>query len=230
VPTAERALPALLLVLTLVTGLVDAVSLLSLDKVFVANMTGNMIFLGFALVGVGGRQLLPSLLPLVAFILGALAGGRIATATGERGTRLLATTSGIGAALTAAVVVVEIVAASQDRVVVALLAIAMGMQNAAARHLAVPDLPTTVATMNLTGLVAQSRPAGGSSPRLWRRLGAVLTIVAGAVVGAVLLTWLGRGVPLGLAALLLAAVSVGAIRIPEAQTEPADPAPPEQPA
>jgi hypothetical protein len=47
-------LPALLLCLTAVTGLVDAVSLLQLGRVFVANMTGNIVFTGFAIVGAAG--------------------------------------------------------------------------------------------------------------------------------------------------------------------------------
>jgi hypothetical protein len=37
----------LLLTLTVVTGTVDAVSILSLGRVFVANMTGNVVFVGF---------------------------------------------------------------------------------------------------------------------------------------------------------------------------------------
>jgi hypothetical protein len=39
-----RALPAMLLTLTVVTGVVDAASYLSLGHVFVANMTGNVVF------------------------------------------------------------------------------------------------------------------------------------------------------------------------------------------
>jgi hypothetical protein len=41
-------LPLLLIVLTVVTGVVDAVSYFKLGHVFVANMTGNVLFLGFA--------------------------------------------------------------------------------------------------------------------------------------------------------------------------------------
>ena len=44
-------LPPLLLGLTVVTGLVDAFSYLLLGHVFVANMTGNVVFLGFAIAG-----------------------------------------------------------------------------------------------------------------------------------------------------------------------------------
>ena len=44
-------LPEMLLALTLVTGIVDAVSILALGRVFVANMTGNVVFAGFAITG-----------------------------------------------------------------------------------------------------------------------------------------------------------------------------------
>ena len=84
-------LPALLLVLTVVTGLVDAVSVLSLGRVFVANMTGNVVFVGFALAGAPGFSLSASLFALAGFLVGAWAGGLIhAGAAGNRG-RLLFT-------------------------------------------------------------------------------------------------------------------------------------------
>lgn len=44
-------LPPLLVAMTLITGLVDAFSYLVLGHVFVANMTGNVVFLAFALAG-----------------------------------------------------------------------------------------------------------------------------------------------------------------------------------
>jgi len=66
-------LAPLLLMLTVVTGLVDAFSYLVLGHVFVANMTGNVVFLAFALVGATGFSLSASLLALVAFALGAMA-------------------------------------------------------------------------------------------------------------------------------------------------------------
>ena len=47
----DGPLPPLLLALTLVTGLVDAASYVNLGHVFVANMTGNVVFLGFAIAG-----------------------------------------------------------------------------------------------------------------------------------------------------------------------------------
>jgi hypothetical protein len=50
-PKDQGPLPPLLLTLTVVTGVVDAVSILRLGRVFVANMTGNVMFSAFALVG-----------------------------------------------------------------------------------------------------------------------------------------------------------------------------------
>lgn len=47
-------LPRSLVALTLATGLVDAVSFLGLGQVFVANQTGNVVFLAFALAGASG--------------------------------------------------------------------------------------------------------------------------------------------------------------------------------
>jgi uncharacterized membrane protein YoaK (UPF0700 family) len=70
-------LPPLLVGLTVVTGLVEAFSYLVLGHVFVANMTGNVVFLGFALVGAPGFSIAASVVALVSFWLGALVGGRV---------------------------------------------------------------------------------------------------------------------------------------------------------
>jgi hypothetical protein len=70
-------LPPLLVGLTVVTGLVDAFSYLVLGHVFVANMTGNVVFLGFALVGAPGFSIAASVAALMSFWLGALVGGRV---------------------------------------------------------------------------------------------------------------------------------------------------------
>ena len=76
-----RALPPTLLLLTATTGLVDAASFLGLGHVFTANMTGNIVFLGFAIAGASGLSVSASLVALASFLLGALAGGRLATVT-----------------------------------------------------------------------------------------------------------------------------------------------------
>ena len=88
---AQGPLPPLLLVLTVVTGVVDAVSILRLGRVFVANMTGNVVFTGFALVGAPGFSLSASLAALAGFLVGALLGGSLTSRLGhDRGLLLRA--------------------------------------------------------------------------------------------------------------------------------------------
>lgn len=60
-----------LLVLTLTTGLVDAVSYLGLGHVFTANMTANIVLLGFGIAGSGGLPVLAPVISLGAFLIGA---------------------------------------------------------------------------------------------------------------------------------------------------------------
>src|SRR5256885_4037712 len=83
-PSPEPILAPLLLGLTVVTGLVDAVSYLALGHVFTANMTGNVVFLGFAVAEVPGLSIARSAAALLAFLAGAGVGGRLAAGTGPR--------------------------------------------------------------------------------------------------------------------------------------------------
>src|SRR5437660_7038290 len=101
----ERALPQLLLALTVVTGLVDAFSYLVLGHVFVANMTGNVVFLGFALAGAGGFSIGASGIALGVFSLGALWGGSLGRRLGARRAGLLAAAGGLEKLLVAASII-----------------------------------------------------------------------------------------------------------------------------
>ena len=93
---------------------------------------------------------------------------------------------------TAFVVAIAIVHDSPVRYgLIVLLALAMGLQNAAARLLAIPDLTTTVLTSTLTGLAADSTLAGGNNPRAGRRLLATGAMLLGAAVGALLVLRFG---------------------------------------
>ena len=83
-------LAPLLVVLTVVTGLVDAFSYLVLGHVFVANMTGNVVFLAFALTGAKGFSIAASLSALGAFSVGAMISGRLVAHLGPRRGRMLA--------------------------------------------------------------------------------------------------------------------------------------------
>ncbi len=81
----DGPLPPLLLLLTVVTGLVDAASYLNLGHVFVANMTGNVIFLGFALAGAPGLSIPASLVAVGGFLVGSVSAGRLGRRFAETG-------------------------------------------------------------------------------------------------------------------------------------------------
>jgi uncharacterized membrane protein YoaK (UPF0700 family) len=64
--------------LTFTTGLVDAVSVLVLGRVFMANMTGNVIFLGSGFVPQSGVDMMAAVVAFASFIADAVLGGRLA--------------------------------------------------------------------------------------------------------------------------------------------------------
>jgi uncharacterized membrane protein YoaK (UPF0700 family)/predicted GNAT family acetyltransferase len=195
-----------LIVLTLVSGLVDAVCYLGLGRVFTANMTGNVVVLGFAAAGAPGFSVSATLTSLALFLVGAACASRIPA---TKRARLLLTAMATEAAFVGAGAVVAFgvrgaVGSGWPRfVVIALLAFAMGVRNATVRRLAVPDLTTTVLTMTLTGLAADSSLAGGTNRGVSRRTAAVAAMLGGAVTGAALFLHIGAGLPLLAAALLV---------------------------
>jgi uncharacterized membrane protein YoaK (UPF0700 family) len=190
--TIRHPLSRTLLVLTFTTGLVDAVSYLGIGHVFTANMTGNIVFLGFGIAGSGGLPVVAPLISLAAFLVGAGSGGVLASRLAQRHAQHMACALLIEvllvalAAILAAAVKVRANAVSGDAVI-ALLAFAMGVRNATIRRVAVPDLTTTVLTMTLTGLAADSQLFGGSGKGSVRRTTAVLAMLLGALAGALLL-------------------------------------------
>jgi uncharacterized membrane protein YoaK (UPF0700 family) len=196
-PTTDKVLPYALLGMTAVTGLVDAVSFLSLGRVFTANMTGNIVILAFATARVPGLSIARSLTALLSFLVGAILGGRVMARAGAD--------SQIRMAAQAFVLeVVFLLAASfcsigyrgdlledsfQPFALIALTAVAMGTRNAAVRKLAIPDLTTTVLTLTITGIGADSSLASGNNPRVARRVEAVVAMFLGAALGAVIIRY-----------------------------------------
>jgi uncharacterized membrane protein YoaK (UPF0700 family) len=221
----DGLLPPLLVALTAVTGLVDAFSYLVLGHVFVANMTGNVVFLAFALAGTGGFSALASLVAIACFAAGALAAGRLARALAPplapllagRRERLLGVTTAIQAVLLAAAVIMAALTApplptqplapGPRYALIVVLAAAMGLQNATARKLAVPDLTTTVLTLTITGVAADSPIAGATGAHLARRLISVAAMLLGALIGALLVIHVHIVFPLVIALLILVAVA-----------------------
>jgi uncharacterized membrane protein YoaK (UPF0700 family) len=211
----DGPLPFLLLLLTVNTGVVDAVSILSLGRVFVANMTGNVVFVGFAAAGAPGFSLSASLWALGGFIAGAYFGGvlvrRIATHRGRlfAAAVVIETILLLAALLVSAVGGKALTTAGIDAIA-ASAAAALGLQNAIVRKLAVPDLTTTVLTMTLTGIAADAGPAGRGATIVRRAL-AVAAMFAGATIGALIVLHDGRTAGLSLAVGLVAAVSISAL-------------------
>lgn len=162
----ERFRDALLIAFTFATGIVDAVSYLGLGSIFTANMTGNTVFLALA---IGQRNLLAgahSADALVGFAAGAIIAGKVlGSAKGAAiwprrvtwifgGELVLLVFFNLGWVLVAG-------APSGPALyfLIALISIAMGLQSAAARHLAAPGLTTNVMTTAFTG--------EWPSPRRW---------------------------------------------------------------
>jgi uncharacterized membrane protein YoaK (UPF0700 family) len=220
---ARRVQPLLLALslLTLVTGLVDAACYLGLGRVFTANMTGNVVLLAFGATGAQGLPVLAPTVSLVVFLVGATAGGRLASrlvglagaevpAPVRRRWVMIALLGELGLVAVAGVVAVGLPVGgggARRYVVIAVLAAALGLQNATVRRLAVPDVTTTVLTLTLTGLAADSWLAGGRSPRAGRRAAAVGLMAAGALAGALLLR-VDVALPVLAAALVIALAAV----------------------
>jgi uncharacterized membrane protein YoaK (UPF0700 family) len=191
--------------------MIDAVSYLGLGHVFSANMTGNVVLLGFGIAGTGQLPVLSPIIAGAAFLLGAglssrLLAGRSPLSAFPRALGLEIALLFI-AAILAAAVDVHTNAFSGDAII-AILAVAMGTRNAAVRRLGVPDLTTTVLTMTLTGLAADSRLAGGSGRGRLRRVAAVAAMLLGAIIGALLVKH-----SLIVALALAGAVTLGALAL-----------------
>ena len=207
-------LVAVLLGLTVVSGLIDAVSYLGLEHVFTANMTGNVVVLGFAAAGAPGFSVAHTLTSLGSFVVGAAAGGRVAVRLGSGSRRTwVRRTLATEALLLGVSAVVAFVAPDATATVYTLIAVtafAMGLRNATVRGLGIPDLTTTVLTMTLTGLAADSRAGGGPGTRSPRRTASVVAMVAGAGPGAWLVLHHGLAIPLAVAAGMVALLAVTA--------------------
>jgi uncharacterized membrane protein YoaK (UPF0700 family) len=209
---AQTALLGTLTVLTLVSGLVDAVCYLGLGRVFTANMTGNIVVLGFAAAGAPGFSIPASLTSLGAFLVGAVCAGRAATRISGR-SRLLTLAMATEALLVGVACAVAFLASTVGSgpvryTMIGVLGFAMGVRNATVRRIAIPDMTTTVLTMTLTGLAADSFLAGGNNQRAGRRASSVAAMLIGAFAGAALYLHLGAGLPLLIAAVAVAGAAV----------------------
>lgn len=207
-------LVAVLLGLTVVSGLIDAVSYLGLGHVFTANMTGNVVVLGFAAAGAPGFSVWHALTSLGCFLAGAAAGGRIARRLGggsrRMWTRVVLAGEAVLIGVSALIAYAAPGAVGTTYALIAVTAFAMGVRNATVRKLGVPDLTTTVLTMTLTGLASDTAAGGGMGARPHRRAAAVVAMAAGALLGAWLVLHHGLGLPLLIAAAMAGLLATSA--------------------
>src|SRR5260221_12694903 len=208
-PITEKIVPYTLLGMTALTGLVDAGSFLSPGGVFTANWTGNFGFLGFARGRVPGLSIAHSLTAFLSLLVGSIFGGRIMARAGPDSQIrfalqgfLLEVAFLFAASLCAIGYRGDLLRDSfQPFALIALTALAMGTRNAAFRRLAIPELTTTVLTLTITAIGADSSFANGNDPRLARRVASVVAMFLGAALGAVAIRcsisaalWLGAAI------------------------------------
>jgi uncharacterized membrane protein YoaK (UPF0700 family) len=207
-PVSRRSTVTALLLLTFATGVVDAVSVLVLGHVFVANMTGNVIFLGFWFVPGSGVDLTAAAVAFAGFVAGTVLGGRLARHLDARVRRWLVVTLVVEAAIIATMAVLAGAGVLDYRddsklILIAGLAVSFGCQNATARQFGIQELSTTVLTSTIVGIGFDSRLAGGTGQGEKLRYTVVLTMCGGAVLGATLSRYTVAPV-IGLAAAIVA--------------------------
>jgi uncharacterized membrane protein YoaK (UPF0700 family) len=210
-PVSERTTIVCLLLLTFSTGIVDAISVLVLGHVFVANMTGNVIFLGFWFAPHTVVDMTAAVVAFVSFVTGAILGGRLARHLDSDVRRWLTVALGIEVAV---LVTLSILSGTgvldyhdnTKLILIAGLAVTFGIQAATARQFGIQELSTTVLTTTIVGIGFDSRLAGGSGHRERLRYSVVLTMCAGALVGATLTRWFVAPV-IAIAAVVVAAAA-----------------------
>lgn len=186
---SERSTVVALLLLTFATGLADAISVLVLGHVFVANMTGNVIFLGFWLAPRTNIDLTAVVVALPTFIATTILSGRLTRYFGVR------TRPWITVVLSTEIVlliVLSVLAGSgvlryhddTKLIVIGFLAVTFGLQHSSARQFGIQELSTTVLTATIVSLGMDSRLSGGTGAREKLRFTVVLTMCAGAFTGA----------------------------------------------
>jgi uncharacterized membrane protein YoaK (UPF0700 family) len=188
-PVSDRLTVVALLLLTFATGLADALSILVLGHVFVANMTGNVIFLGFWLAPRTSIDLTAVAVALPTFVCTTIISGRLSRHFGDR-TRTWITTvlaTEMVLLLTLSVLAGAGVLHYHDNsklVMIGLLAVTFGLQHSSARQFGIQELSTTVLTSTIVSLGLDSHLAGGTGERQKLRISVVVTMCAGAFLGA----------------------------------------------
>lgn len=201
-----------MMTLTFVTGALDAVGYLGLDRIFTGNMTGNIVILGMGVAAEDDLPVVGPLLALGAYVAGAALAGRILREYSgvwpPAVTKILLGSAGILTAVGVAMAVWDIAGAGPGGIVCAgTIALLMGAQAATARVLAVTDMTTVVVTSTITAYASETLFMPGWAWLKHRRLWAILAIFSGALTGALMMK-IHISIPVFTAAAATAAVAV----------------------
>ena len=204
----------ILLALAFTAGCVDALSYLGLSRVFTANMTGNAVLLGLAIGQTQEMQVAHSSAAILGFVLGVIVAAKLVGTPRER----VVWSPRITLALSVEFAVLVVFAFGWWLTgpsfvggplfgLIVVSGVAMGIQSAVARRLAVPGVATTYITGTITALVAELTAVSGA-PGERRRMTAVISaLVAGAVTGGVVQAYV-RPAAAFVPAVVLAAILV----------------------
>lgn len=191
-PAAYTRVVLLAVLLTVGTGTTDAITFTRLDEVFSSVMTGNLVLLGVAAVRGDGAAAAGLGTAIGGFVLGALAGGRVATPAGRDEPlwppRVTVALGGELVVLGVFLAAWEVVGGRPEGAVrlglLAAAALSMGLQSAAVRGIGISGLSTTYLTGTLVGLLGEL----AGRRRTETVSGAILlALVGGAAVGVLLL-------------------------------------------
>jgi uncharacterized membrane protein YoaK (UPF0700 family) len=188
-PVSERSTVAALLLLTFATGLADSLSILVLGHVFVANMTGNVIFLGFWLAPRTSIDLTAVAVALPTFVTTTILSGRLSRHFGIRTRPWITTVLATEIVLLATLSILAGAGVlhyhdNTKLIMIGLLAVTFGLQHSSARQFGIQELSTTVLTSTIVSLGIDSRLSGGTGERQKLRFSVVFTMCAGAFLGA----------------------------------------------
>lgn len=169
-PVSERWTNVALLLLTFATGLADSISILVLGHVFVANMTGNVIFLGFWLAPRSSIDLTAVVVALPTFVCTTILSGRLARHFGARTRTWITTVLATEIVLLATLAILAGAGAlhyhdDTKLVMIGVLAVTFGLQHSSARQFGIQELSTTVLTSTIVSFGLDSRLAGGTGAR-----------------------------------------------------------------
>ncbi len=219
----RRGLMVALVVLTMTAGAADVISFLSLGQVFTALQTGNLMFLAVSLAGSGPTPAWRPALSFAAFTGGAILGAGVIRGAGGR--RWTPAVMGLEAVLLAAAGTTALgqrvgsASTSPSPAVIALVALAMGVQSMAAQRVRIPGMSTQVIQGSLVTLVStvvsrlsqSAEPpdtSGVDSPTVRRHSITIGSLFVGGLLGALLTAWGTGPALLTLAAVVLSSAAV----------------------